>query len=1320
MKWCIRGFIYIPITLVVVLALAVGTEFGTRSTAFIVNALTHSIHIEQVSGTLNKQLRAKDVQIHLKGIDISLQDLALHWQPLCLLQNKLCIRSLKTSAANISVTLNPKPDAITDKPVTTKPKEQSLQLPFAIALDESNIGNIRVNVQQHQFYATELKLKAIWDHKGLNIDALRSDGFRMTLRENVESQTASNQIVPRRVNKVETKNLTPKPSVLPKITMPFPLKIKRAFMRNSQLDLFGIRDHFESLELQGQFHQQQLSITSLELSHVIGQLSLEGQVNFEHNYPLRISSTLQTDGTKIKSNGQFSKSFLAWLPEATWFQAFNQHELTIFAQDDLSNLNFSGHLAGENTTSFKGKVDVSDPKHPFSLEISDSKYQGQLKTSAIEVSEFSANISGDILQQSGEFSSQGKFANTIWHNFSCKFENQITPQDSKAELSIRALELQTSQSQILLDAELSLGAHSPKHSKQTTAQTFTWQTKNTNLDLQLTELYQLINSIQPDTVTAETQAFAGHIAGTLDSNGTLLIAENMQNIAGSQHNDRPFENQWQVEINKARLKGHIKQLPFLVVGDITLDHALNLKTKAFNARALGSTLRIEGQASEQWQVKSWLSVPDLYYWHPELQGSLQAKIDIDGIKENPQFTLNAQASGLNYGEASLAKTKIKGFYLPNSNNRFAGSFNARQIKLGDIELSSLTLATKGDDFKQKVGIHSFGDLRIDSAIYNNSESTSQWQTEVRNFSVNSVLGQWQIEQPLHLSWKPEQQELNFDPFCLVHPKSQLCLQPASALGKQGKLNLTFDGEIGAISQPLLPAAVRWQGHSKMSLLALWQPNKAPQFQLNTELQPGQISIHHDEENPVALKYQQLNAKIDLDDEWLRSSIEVQSDHFENFQSQIDIGVNTEKTLQGILNLQGVDLALLSAFVPRAETLAGKLSSKLNLSGTLSQPILQGDFSLNKGMIASRANPTLLDHIEIQGLLLGKRAELSGQWQMGDGQSQVQAQFEWPNGKLKGDVRVQGTDLTIIQPPTAILAISPNIELSFTPDHLSVKGEVMVPSGAITIEQLPEGAVDVSSDVIFDDSIAKEQQQTQAMTTEAQLKLIVNDNVSINGLGLKGRLQGTLSIEQQINRPPLVFGDIRVIHGTYKFMGQTLNIDRGELQFVGPSELPNLNIEATREIKEEDITVGVRVSGTPRKPIVQLFSNPTKEQAEIISYIVKGKGLNNQGTDSDALMLSAAQALTSQLGVKAIESFGSNTSELAEKFGFNNVQLDANDDGRFAISGYLGEKLMVKYGVGVLTPGYEITARYFLLSQLYLEAVSGTLGQSLDLYYSFYL
>jgi translocation and assembly module TamB len=256
-------------------------------------------------------------------------------------------------------------------------------------------------------------------------------------------------------------------------------------------------------------------------------------------------------------------------------------------------------------------------------------------------------------------------------------------------------------------------------------------------------------------------------------------------------------------------------------------------------------------------------------------------------------------------------------------------------------------------------------------------------------------------------------------------------------------------------------------------------------------------------------------------------------------------------------------------------------------------------------------------------------------------------------------------------------------------------------------------------VVFDDSIAATQPKTSPYAIVADLNISVGNELRIDGMGLKGKLQGTLKLQQQAFRPPLLFGNIKVNQGSYKFMGQTLKIRTGEVQFVGPTSLPNLNIEAIREIKTEDLVAGVRVTGTPSRPVVTLFSNPAKEQAEILSYIIKGSGFNSANNEqNNSLMMGAALGLGSQVGGGAINNLGNTATGLIEEFGFSNVQLDTNDEGRVAISGFIGDNLMVKYGVGVFNPGYEMTVRYYLLSQLYLETVSGTLGQSLDIYYNF--
>lgn len=60
-------------------------------------------------------------------------------------------------------------------------------------------------------------------------------------------------------------------------------------------------------------------------------------------------------------------------------------------------------------------------------------------------------------------------------------------------------------------------------------------------------------------------------------------------------------------------------------------------------------------------------------------------------------------------------------------------------------------------------------------------------------------------------------------------------------------------------------------------------------------------------------------------------------------------------------------------------------------------------------------------------------------------------------------------------------------------------------------------------------------------------------------------------------------------------------------FSGPPDQPLLNIEAIRnpESTEDDVTAGVRVTGTADAPKLEVFSDPAKSQQEALSYLLRG-------------------------------------------------------------------------------------------------------------------
>ena len=160
--------------------------------------------------------------------------------------------------------------------------------------------------------------------------------------------------------------------------------------------------------------------------------------------------------------------------------------------------------------------------------------------------------------------------------------------------------------------------------------------------------------------------------------------------------------------------------------------------------------------------------------------------------------------------------------------------------------------------------------------------------------------------------------------------------------------------------------------------------------------------------------------------------------------------------------------------------------------------------------------------------------------------------------------------------------------------------------------------------------------------------------------------------------------------------------------------PYFNLRASRHIKSEDIDVGIRVTGLANALNMELFSTPTMEMPEILSYLVRGRGLD-------------AGAEKSTVAASLLVGFGATNSaglfDQIEKIPLiSNIAVDTEGEGdqiQATVSGYVGNRVYLKYGIGVYEPINELTVRMFILNRFWLEIVSG-IEQSTDLYYSFYI
>jgi translocation and assembly module TamB len=138
-----------------------------------------------------------------------------------------------------------------------------------------------------------------------------------------------------------------------------------------------------------------------------------------------------------------------------------------------------------------------------------------------------------------------------------------------------------------------------------------------------------------------------------------------------------------------------------------------------------------------------------------------------------------------------------------------------------------------------------------------------------------------------------------------------------------------------------------------------------------------------------------------------------------------------------------------------------------------------------------------------------------------------------------------------------------------------------------------------------------------------LRVDLGDKLRLRGQGLDAGLRGELRLTAPAGRLR-VDGSVRTVGGTYRAYRQRLNIERGVLTFNGPIENPQLDIEAIRP--NLDVRVGVAVTGTVLVPRVRLFSEPDMSDADKLSWLLRGRASEGQGSGDTALLQAAALAL----------------------------------------------------------------------------------------------
>jgi autotransporter translocation and assembly factor TamB len=359
-----------------------------------------------------------------------------------------------------------------------------------------------------------------------------------------------------------------------------------------------------------------------------------------------------------------------------------------------------------------------------------------------------------------------------------------------------------------------------------------------------------------------------------------------------------------------------------------------------------------------------------------------------------------------------------------------------------------------------------------------------------------------------------------------------------------------------------------------------------------------------------------------------------------------------------------------------------------------------------------SNPTELEALGLTLDVRGDWAEVRGSARLGGGELLLAGQLK-TQPELRLELAIDGNKHNILYPPSSAAVVSEKLKVVAGQGLLDISGEFIVHEGLLEFEQLPEGSVAVSTDVVEVDYAGNVIREELPFDISMDVRVAIQNRFKVAGSLLQTTLGGKLHLLQRPGRPLRLFGNLKTVGGELRAYQQRLQIKRGIISFTGPPGNPLLDVRAQRNISSSGVTVGVQVRGPLEEDLtLEVYSDPAMSQGEAMSYLVRGRGLDaGAGADGTAMALSLAGGVVNRSTI---------VSELNRIPGVSNVEFGAegsDDDTAATVSGYVGGRIYLSYGFGLYEPINVMTARLYLRPRLWLEVVS-RLENSVDLYYSF--
>ncbi|WBF65638.1 MAG: translocation/assembly module TamB domain-containing protein [Candidatus Kinetoplastibacterium crithidii] len=234
----------------------------------------------------------------------------------------------------------------------------------------------------------------------------------------------------------------------------------------------------------------------------------------------------------------------------------------------------------------------------------------------------------------------------------------------------------------------------------------------------------------------------------------------------------------------------------------------------------------------------------------------------------------------------------------------------------------------------------------------------------------------------------------------------------------------------------------------------------------------------------------------------------------------------------------------------------------------------------------------------------------------------------------------------------------------------VGGKLLIDTGLVCLDSFRTYSY-LDDDVKLDSFVIEPyKENSRNIEVKSDLVLDLGNRFYLTGLGFDTGLLGSLRLSLKNDGRFSCLGTVTASeNGVIEVYGQRLSFNRGNLTFQGRIDNPLIDVEAVRLGKQ--VEPGVKISGTLQHPIIDLISYPNVSDVEKISWLLLGRGPDEQTMDISFLLsvgaafLSGGQPFYRQFGLSGFDirsgSIGKSGSILPDHIVAGGINKDNYND-----------------------------------------------------------